>query len=152
MKKRLIALTLVFSLLLTAAGCAAAGRRLDNARVRIEETLDAAGDSLEQSVRRAVTPAPAESSVQTAAPSEMPVTTVPPAASDPITKEKAEEIALNYLNLTRDQVRRLRTDYEIDDGVGQYDVEFIAGDYEYEFEIHGETGKILSFDRDNRYD
>ena len=41
---------------------------------------------------------------------------------------------------------------EIDDGTGHYDVQFHAGDWEYEFEIHGETGKILSCDKDSKYD
>jgi hypothetical protein len=31
-------------------------------------------------------------------------------------------------------------------------VEFYHGDWEYEFEIHGETGKILSYDKDHKYD
>ena len=135
MKKSLIALVLVFALL-TMAGCAAAGQKLDTVKDRMEEKLDAAEDSVEQSLHRAAPPVPAETS----------------AASDPITKEKAEEIALKYLNLTRDQVKRLRSSYEIDDGTGQYDVEFTAGDCEYEFEIHGETGKILSFDKDHIHD
>ena len=63
-----------------------------------------------------------------------------------------KKIALDYLGLTADQVQRLRTGYEIDDGIPQYDVEFLEGDWEYEFEIHAETGKILSFDKDHKYD
>ena len=135
MKKSLIILA-ILAMLLTGAGCAAAGPAPAAAEGRIEEKPDAAEDSAEQSLRRAAPPVPAETSV----------------ASDPITREKAEEIALKYLDLTKSQVKRLRSSYGIDDGIGQYDVEFTAGDYEYEFEIHAETGKILSFDKDHIHD
>ena len=69
-----------------------------------------------------------------------------------LTEEQAAKIALDYLELTADQVTGLRTGYEIDDGIPQYDVQFHQGDWEYEFEIHGETGKILSYDKEHRYD
>ena len=54
--------------------------------------------------------------------------------------------------LTIDQVQRLRTNFEIDDGVPRYDVEFFTDNLKYEFEIDAQTGKILSFDRDDRRD
>ena len=135
MNKRLLILILACVLLIT-SGCAAAGQKLDTAEDRIEEKLDAVEDSIEQSLRKAAASAAPEAS----------------AAADPVTKEKAEEIALKYLELTKDQVKRLHTDYEIDAGIGQYEVRFISGDWEYEFEIHAETGKILSFDKDHILD
>lgn len=65
-----------------------------------------------------------------------------------ISPEKAREIALNHAGFTADQVERLRTEYEIDDRVPQYDVEFHVNGVEYEFEIHAESGDIISYDRD----
>ena len=65
-----------------------------------------------------------------------------------ITKEQAEDIALNHVTFTREQVVCLRSEYEIDDGIPQYDIEFYKDGWEYEFEIHGGTGQILSFDKD----
>lgn len=154
MKKQLTAILLMFALLLTLAGCSAA--QLDAAEDRMENRLDAVEDTVEQAVRRAVTPAatpPQPAPVPTEAP-PAPAETAPAAAAapDPITKEGAEQIALDYLELAKDQVKRLHTEYEIDDGIGQYDVQFISDDWEYEFEIHAETGKILSFDKDHKYD
>ncbi len=67
-------------------------------------------------------------------------------------KEEAERIALEYVQLTADQVERLQTHYEIDDGVPQYDVEFYEGQWEYEFELHAETGDIISYDKDAKND
>ena len=72
--------------------------------------------------------------------------------ADALTREEAEKIALDYLGFTAEQVTRLRTEYEIDDGLPQFDIEFIQGDWEYEFEIHAENGQILSYDKDHKYD
>ena len=159
MKKQLTAVLLIFALLLTMAGCSAANavQHLDAVEDKVEAKLDAVEDNVEQAVRKAVTPAPAAVPSQPApTPTEVvpaPAETAPAAAaSEPITKEGAEKIALEYLGLARDQVKRLYTEYEIDDGISQYDVQFISGDWEYEFEIHAETGKIMSFDKDHKYD
>ena len=143
MKQRLTALLLMLTLLLTMTGCSAAGmaRTLDRAGDQIEHKLDAVEDKVEMAVRNTVSPAPAPAAPTEAAP-----------AAQTITEEDARKIALDYLGLTADQVSRLRTGFEIDDGIPQYDVEFLEGDWEYEFEIHAETGKILSFDKDHKYD
>lgn len=153
MKQRLTALLLMFALLLTMTGCSAAGaaQALDRAEDKIEHKLDAAEDKVEDAVRKAVTPAPAATpSVPVAAPTEpAPASTQ---SSQPLTKEDALRIALDYLGVAEDQVQRVRTEYEIDDGIPQFDVEFHEGDWEYEFEISAEDGRILSYDKDHKYD
>ena len=138
--KQLTALLLILSLLLSLAGCSTAGaaRALDAAEDRLEEKLETVEDSVERAVRKAVTPE------STAVPTE--------SVFKPVTKEQAEQIALDHLGLSQNQVTRLHTEYEIDNGTGHYDVQFRSGDWEYEFEIHAETGKILSCDRDSKYD
>ena len=164
MKKQLTAVLLVFVLMLTMAGCSTvhALQKLDAAEERMEDRLDMAEEKLEDSLRQAAAPAPETM------PADIPVQTLPEATEaasvpadtksgavktdQPLTREQAQQIALDYLGVTADQVTRLRTGYEIDDGIPQYDVEFIRGDWEYEFEIHGETGKILSYDKDHKYD
>lgn len=145
MKQRITALLLIVALLLTAAGCSAANTAgtLDRAEDRLEDRLDAAEDA----VRRAVTPAPA------AIPSlPAPVPTDSPASDTTVTRAQAENIALQHAGFSADQVQHLHSDYEIDDGTPQYDVEFFKDDWEYEFEIHAEDGRILSFDKDHRND
>ena len=67
-----------------------------------------------------------------------------------ISKEQAQNIALAQAALTAEQVHNMRTQYEIDDGVAQYDVEFAEGKWEYEFEIDAYTGAVLSFDKDTK--
>ena len=64
-------------------------------------------------------------------------------------KPYAEDIALAHAGVTRQQVKFLRSEYELDDGTYQYDVEFHLGHLEYSYDIHAETGAILSFEKDD---
>ena len=63
-----------------------------------------------------------------------------------ISKEQAENIALEHAGLTREQAQSIRAEYDYDDGRAEYDVTIYAGELEYEFEIHAESGQILSYD------
>lgn len=135
MNKRFVTFFLVLVFLLAMSGCSAvsAVQKLDAAEDRVEEKLDIAENRLEDKIRKTL-PSTAET------------------ASQQLTAEEAQKIALDYLGFTADQVTRLHTEFEIDDGIPQYDVAFHSGDWEYEFEIHGETGQILSYDKDHKYD
>lgn len=70
------------------------------------------------------------------------------AAPEGITAQEAEDIALAHAGLSRADVRFERTEYDVDDGVPEYDIEFYADGWEYDYEIHAETGEILSSDKD----
>ena len=98
--------------------------------------------------------APTEPVPATAATAEAADTSVPTPAAETsaLSQQEAEAIALEHAGLTADQVSFLHSEYEIDDGVGHYDVQFRSGDWEYEFEIHAETGRILSCDKDSKCD
>ena len=148
--KKWIAVLAGFVLLLTMSGCAAvnAVQKLDAAEDVLEAKLEIAKDQLERHFQETVPP-----SVFPEAPAE-PVQTMPAAPENAaeLTKEQAQKIALDHLGITADQVSRMRAEYEIDDGVPQFDIEFHQGDWEYEFEIHAGNGKILSYDKDHKYD
>ena len=101
----------------------------------------------------------------TAAPEALPnslpaVATEAPAATAPaatetaalITKEEAIAIALADAGFTEAQVTRLRAEFDWDDRIPEYEVEFSQGDFEYDYEIHAETGAIRSRDRDREHD
>ena len=66
-----------------------------------------------------------------------------------ISEEEAQRIALEHAGLKADQVKGLRAHYDVDDGVPEYEVEFRYDGWEYEYEIHAETGDIRSYDRDD---
>ena len=129
--------------------------RLDALEDAVENRVDAVEDAVENAVVEAIRPepvplAPAPAQPQPTEPK--PTEAVPPSTEAPaekLTKEEAEAIALAHAGFAADQVRYLRTEFEIDDRIPQYDVQFHEGYWEYEFEIHAETGTILSFDKDN---
>lgn len=80
-----------------------------------------------------------------------PPVTEPPATEPEVTrlsKEQVYAIALKHAGLSKDQVSRLKAEFDIDDGVPQYDVEFKYDGWEYEYEIHAESGKILKWDKE----
>lgn len=151
MKNRLFALTLAVVLLMTLlTGCAVA-RKLDAAEEKLEHKIDSVEDSIENKVDAAedrmekefeqtgtvtVTPAPDTKVYNSPTP-------------DQITEAEAIDIALKHSGFTEDQVQYLHTEYEIDDRVPQYDVQFYVDRWEYEYEIHAETGAIISFDKDD---
>lgn len=70
------------------------------------------------------------------------------AQSSTLTREEALKIALDHAGLREDQIHRLEREFDRDNGRPEWDVEFVSGDWEYSYEIHGETGKILDWDRE----
>lgn len=97
------------------------------------------------------TEAPKADITSTEAPKAAPAAETPlPAPAEPaIAREEAEKIALDHAGFAADQVKRLRTEYEIARGIPHYDVEFDEGRWEYDYEIDAVTGEILSFEKDD---
>ena len=153
MKKQITALILVFVFFLSMSGCmtAKALDKLETAEERVEEQLDAVEDQLEAKRDSVVAPTEKMPVRESAAAAEQETQAAVPSVTEKVqllSREEAQQIALDYVGLSVDQVTRLHTEYEIDDRIPQYDVEFHQGNLEYEFEIHAETGTILSFDKD----
>lgn len=122
MKIRIISILFAIALLLTACGSGSVSQAGENAESRVENAVD----TVETMLKDAVTP-----------------------DSDRISKEDAQKIALEHAGFTEDQVQYLRVEFEIDDGVEQYDVEFHNGGWEYSYDIDAKTGNILSFEKDD---
>ena len=81
----------------------------------------------------------------------LPAPTAPAAAesfASQLSREEAIAIALKDAGLEESQVSRLKAEFDVDDGVPHYDVEFKHDGWEYEYEIHAESGKILKWDKD----
>lgn len=66
--------------------------------------------------------------------------------SGAITAERAKEIALKHAGVSASGASFTKTKLDRDDGYLEYDVEFVAGNMEYEFEIDAMTGNVLSYD------
>ena len=65
-------------------------------------------------------------------------------SSDIIPKELALSIALDYLQLSKNQIRDL--EIELDKNI--YEIDFDANGYEYSFDIHSKSEKIIEFEKD----
>ena len=140
MKFRFFALFLLAALAISlVSGCAAPSM--------VSETRPAQAVIPEPAVPLSPLPA-AATEVPVAA--EAPVTAEAPAAETAalITKEEAIAIALADAGFTEAQVTRLRAEFDWDDHVPEYEVEFSQGDFEYDYEIHAETGAIRAKDKD----
>lgn len=127
------------------AGCSAraAEEKPDKLEDAVEHRLDTVEDAVEDAVIQAILP-------ESAAPAPMaPAEPAVTEAAVRLTPEEVQAIALQHAGFTADQVQFLRTEFEIDDRVPQYDVQFHEGRWEYEYEIHAETGVILSFEKDD---
>lgn len=71
-----------------------------------------------------------------------------PAASGDIGSEKAKSIALNHAGVTSSTAKFVKVERDRDDGRLLYEVEFYAGNKEYDYEILASDGTILSYDAD----
>lgn len=90
----------------------------------------------------AVTPEP----VPEVTPETTPAAPVEPA--EKLTREAAITIALTHAGLTKDQVRELEVELDKERGVLVFEVDFETREYDYEYEIHAETGEILKSKRE----
>lgn len=68
-----------------------------------------------------------------------------------IGEEKAIETALKSVdaNLTaeNEEISKLKCKLDFEDGIILYDVEFIYGEYRYEFEIAAKTGEVIAWEK-----
>ena len=71
-----------------------------------------------------------------------------PDVSSYISIDEAKAIALKKVSLDASKVTFKKAELDADDHTPHYDIEFVSGGYEYEFEIDAKSGKILEFDRE----
>ena len=66
-----------------------------------------------------------------------------------ISSEEAEDIALRHADKDQEDVLYVKTEFDMDDGLAVYEIEFYAQDgVEYDYEISAYTGEIISYDYD----
>lgn len=71
-----------------------------------------------------------------------------PDTSGYISIDEAKAIALKKVSLDASKVTFKKAELDADDRTPHYDIEFVSGGYEYEFEINAKTGRIIEFDRE----
>lgn len=150
MKKKTLMLSLLLIITVLMTACAprtatkqpsapagqgySAAKAFDRAEDRIDEAEDRAEDHAEHNFSAGK--AGADGSVSTADRTPL------------LSAEEAQTIALDHAGVAADAVRGLRCEFDIDDGVKQYEVSFRLDRVEYEYEIHADSGEILSYDKD----
>ena len=126
---QLISLVLLVLVIALAAGCSTL-YKAEQAADQIEDQVEQKVDQAEAAVENQVTP----SVVQNAA---------------ALTQTEAEEIALLQAGFKADQVTGLHSEFDVDDGIPEYEVEFFQDGWEYDYTIHADTGEVLSYDISN---
>lgn len=67
-----------------------------------------------------------------------------------ISENEAKNIALKHANLTSNEVKFDRIEYDVDNGLNKYDIDFYYNNKEYSYEINAQTGEILSYEIDKK--
>ena len=70
---------------------------------------------------------------------------------DCIGEDAALAIALEHASLSKEDISGLRIKLEIDDGKKEYEIEFVNGYDEYDYDIDAVSGEILNFDREGEH-
>lgn len=63
-----------------------------------------------------------------------------------ISEEDAKKIALEHAGLKEEDISYFKMKLDTDHGVTEYEVEFVSGNTEYDYDIDAVTGAIRSFD------
>src|SRR5699024_6794507 len=66
-------------------------------------------------------------------------------SNNQISQEQAKSIAKNHAGVSTVSQEKMEKDY--DDGIYEYEYEFVSGNYKYEYKINGTTGSILKHEK-----
>ncbi len=89
---------------------------------------------------------PAENSTAQKTEKNPVVTTLP--ATGKVTRDEAKQIAFDHAGVKAENVYNLKIEYDRDDRIPSYEIEFNVDKLEYEYDIHAETGKILKAEKE----
>ncbi len=71
-----------------------------------------------------------------------------PASDEYISEDKAKSIAFDHASVKAADVKFSKAELDRDDLIVHYDVEFVSGKYEYEYEINAKSGKVIASDKE----
>ncbi|MCI7098397.1 MAG: PepSY domain-containing protein [Lachnospiraceae bacterium] len=147
MKRKMICVMSVMMIVLLAAGCGkndgtSGGSPAGTDTAGMETTAPGAGTT-ENGNAAGMT----ESTTGTEAAASKTATETGNSGTDArISEDEAKEIVLKDAGVSEKDISGIRIKLEKDDGIWQYEVDFYAGDKEYDYNIDADTGKILSKD------
>ena len=147
MKRKMICVMSVMMIVLLAAGCGkndgtSGGSPAGTDTAGMETTAPGAGTT-ENGNAAGMT----ESTTETEAAASKTATETGNSGTDArISEDEAKEIVLKDAGVSEKDISGIRIKLEKDEGIWQYEVDFYAGDKEYDYNIDADTGKILSKD------
>lgn len=133
MKKRNLFLGMLLAIGLTVAGCGA-NSDPDVTRVEQNRTLAEASEGMQADAPKTE--------------EENNVLVTDGADDEEVAVDKAKEIAFSDAGIKESDVKGVRVEKDFDDGRHQYDIDFYAGNKEYDYEIDAYSGDILNKDYD----
>lgn len=69
-----------------------------------------------------------------------------------LSKDEALEKAFEHAEVSKEEVNVEEVEFDKDDGVPHYEIEFENKQTEYEYDIHAESGKVLDYEIDDHND
>lgn len=74
------------------------------------------------------------------------------AASDKayVSRESALEIAYGHAGVNAEEATMIKTEFDSEDGIMVYEIEFLAGTTEYEYDINARTGQVVKYETENK--
>ncbi|MBQ8533164.1 MAG: PepSY domain-containing protein [Clostridia bacterium] len=133
MKRYIITVLSVLSMLFIFAGCGS--KTANDVGSNIQSTVDSAEDKVESGMN----------DMQNGNDNNSANTN-----TNQITKDEAKAIAFKHANVNEADVYDLDVDLEKDNGTSKYDISFETKSAEYDYDIHAETGEILSSSKDDK--
>lgn len=65
-----------------------------------------------------------------------------------IAESEAKTAALEHAGLKEADITNYKIEFDADDGVPSYEIEFRSGGFEYEYDVHSSDGKILKSEKE----
>ncbi len=75
--------------------------------------------------------------------------TTAPETGTYVGREKALEAAYKHAGVKSGDVKNLKFSFDCDDGVANYEIEFDALGYEYDYDINAKTGEVIKSEKEN---
>lgn len=72
----------------------------------------------------------------------------PSASNGYLSEDEAKSAAYNHAGVKAADVKFSKAELDRDDMIVHYDVEFVAGKYEYEYEVNAESGKVIASEKE----
>ena len=76
------------------------------------------------------------------------VTPQPKPQDSLMSEDKAKETALKHARVSNGNLRYFNIKLDTEDGNKVYDIDFVSGEYEYDYEVNAITGEILKSEKD----